>query len=249
MCKILKKSNLKYRKRQKAPETTPEKENRQRKCCRITTREFCRPTDDIEVVIDDESYFPYHHDEVPCNAGYYCENREDVPPKVQFKFKSKFEPKVLVWMAISSRGHLMLFFAERNCSVNGEIYRNECISARLVPFLEEYHSDGNYIFWPDLASAHYADATQQLMTEKNAKFPPKAANPPNVPKLRLIEDVWGILKQQVYVGGCQAKTEQQLKMRIKKCVNELDWDVVRDMMATVKTKVRKVADNGYMSLL
>ena len=57
-----------------------------------------------------------------------------------------------------------------------------------------------------------------------------------MPKLRPIEDVWGILKQQVYVGSWQAKTEQQLKMRIKKCMNELDWDVVRDMMATVRSE-------------
>ena len=28
---------------------------------------------------------------------------------------------------------------------------------RLFPFIEEFHIDGNYIFWPDMASAHYSN--------------------------------------------------------------------------------------------
>ena len=36
-------------------------------------------------------------------------------------------------------------------------------------------------------------------------------NPANAPKLRPIEDFWGILKQKVYEKGWRAKSIDQLK--------------------------------------
>ena len=36
----------------------------------------------------------------------------------------------------------------------------------LVPYLEETMVDGDYFFWPDLASCHYANATQDFTDRK-----------------------------------------------------------------------------------
>ena len=140
------------------------------------------------------------------------------------------------------------FFVPSRGSINGEVYRRECIEARLVPFLEKHHSDGDYIFWPDLASAHYAAATQDLFREKNINFVPKESNPPNTPQLCPIEDFWSWLKQLVYEGGWEAETEDQLRRRIQCCLGKLDWTLVQTSLQAVKGRVRKAADHGALSV-
>ena len=45
-----------------------------------------------------------------------------------------------------------------------------------------------YVFWPDLASAHYAQVVQDYLKEKKINYVPKWMDPANVPKARPIED-------------------------------------------------------------
>ena len=83
--------------------------------------------------------------------------------------------------------------------INSDVYINECLIPRLVPFIRHHHSDNNYVFWPDLARAHYSKETVAWMNE-NVKYVPEHLNPPNVPQARLIESFWGDLTQKVYEG-------------------------------------------------
>ena len=45
----------------------------------------------------------------------------------------------------------------------------------------------------------------------------KVDNPAN-----LLEDIWSVLKAKVYENTWEAKTLQQLEVRIKKCLKEVD---------------------------
>ena len=56
-------------------------------------------------------------------------------------------------------------------SINHHIYLDECLQKRLVPFINDKHRYGNYLFWPDLASSHYAS--------QNINFVAKDMNPAN----------------------------------------------------------------------
>lgn len=49
-----------------------------------------------------EFYFIFSHHELIGNDGYYTDNIEATPDNVKYAGKMKFEPKVLVWLAISS---------------------------------------------------------------------------------------------------------------------------------------------------
>jgi predicted P-loop ATPase/GTPase len=49
-------------------------------------------------------------------------------------------------------------------------------------------------------------------------FVPKNLNPANVPKVRPIEDFWGLLNQKVYENDWKAKIIQQLKKTITWCL-------------------------------
>lgn len=247
--KVLQKEGCKSYKRKKAPDCTEEKEMKQKRCCRKLIRTVLTPSSSVKVVMDDESYFTFGHSQIPGNDRFYTKNKEETPSDVKYFEKKKFEPKLLVWLAISEDGHSEPFFVPSKGNINGNIYRKECIERRLIPFLQQHHADGDYIFWPDLASSHYAKDTVALLEEENIHFVPKKDNPPNVPQLRPIENFWGILKSQVYNGGWEAKTMNQLKLRIKKCLRELDWNVVQSMMSSIKTKLRKAADTSPRILL
>ena len=75
---------------------------------------------------------------------------------MRYNSYKKFETKVLVWVAISERGISKVFMCLSSEAVNKEVYSQSCVKKRLKPFIDEYHSDGNYLFWPDLATAHTA---------------------------------------------------------------------------------------------
>jgi hypothetical protein len=72
---------------------------------------------------------------------------------------------------------------------------------KLVPFIREKYLDNQYVFWPDLASSHYAKTVQEYLKCENINYVPKDQNPAFLPKARVIEGFWGILKQKVYEKG------------------------------------------------
>ena len=45
---------------------------------------------------------------------------------------------------------------------------------RLIPFINEHHSDGNHMFWPDLAIAHYANKVRAYLDAVKYQLPAKA---------------------------------------------------------------------------
>lgn len=118
---------------------------------------------------------------------------------------------------------------------------------RLIPFINDKFPDGNYMFWPDLASAHYSNSVVDWMNE-NINFIPKDSNPPNVPQARPIEDFWSYLSQLVYENGWQAKSKRSLVLRIRSKLKKVDINYLQSIMKGVKGKLRKIADNGPLSL-
>ena len=81
-------------------------------------------------------------------------------------------------------------------AVNTEIYINECLQPRLLPFIHIHHSDFNFQVVHDLAGAHFSIKTIALM-KKNLPFGNNTTNHQNIPQARLIENLWGILAQKI----------------------------------------------------
>ena len=73
-------------------------------------------------------------------------------------------------------------------------------------------------------------------------------NPPNVPQLRPIEDFWGLVKQEVYRGGWEATSEDQLKRRIRRAVEAINPEVPLTMMRRVGERVRAANRHGVAQL-
>ncbi len=106
-------------------------------------------------------------------------------------------------MAISHAGISGFFIVPSKMAINQEIYLEECLKRRLLPFINKHHRGGKYVFWPDMASSYYANSVQKL-AHSNTPFISKSENVANVLKIRPIEGLWSYLKRQVYQDGWQA---------------------------------------------
>jgi transposase len=178
-------------------------------------RDLFMPSKDLEIIIDDESYFTLDGSDGYGNDHYYHHTGLETPDHVKYQFKSKYPSKVMVWLAMSSRGISQPFIRTSGNAINSQIYIEECIRKGLVKFIEKYHSDNKFVFWPDLASSHYAKAILEELNRLNIKVVPKDSNPPNYPQLRPIERFWTILKRKIYAKGWTAKTSEDLIDKIK----------------------------------
>jgi hypothetical protein len=163
--------------------------------------------------------------------------------------QKKYIQKILVWLALSSKGISTLFIGTtKGPAITTDVYINKCLN-KLLLFIEAHHAHDEYVFWPDLASSHYANKTTKWLCQHKVKFIPKQVNPPNIPKARPIEDFWSVFSNKVYEGGWEAKTELQLKRRINQKIKKKDIKVVQRMMTTIRTKLRKIEDKGLFSVL
>ena len=100
-----------------------------------------------------------------------------------------------------------------------------------------------------MASSHYSLATQNVMNSVGINYVPKVINPPNVPQVRPIETFWAHLKRRVYENGWTTDNTKDLTKRIRKLIKSSDENVAQNLMACLKTKVRKAADRGPLSVI
>lgn len=238
------KTDIRYHKRSTVPDRTEAHKSVLQSRCRRIFFKFSNS----DFILDDESYFTFSHSDKNANVGFWSKDVKSTPYDVKFAKKKKLEKKLLVWVAISSRGISRPFIAPSGLAINQKVYLKRCIERGLIPFIKKYHSDGNYVFWPDLASSHYAKSVVQYFVDNNVHFVEKQDNPPCVPELRPIENFWSILKGLVYAKGWEAKSVEQLKSRIKYCLKKVDRELVQRMVTSVPNKIDRVRRYGIESI-
>jgi hypothetical protein len=150
----------------------------------------------------------------------------------------------MVWVAASSKGLSDIFIVPSGTAINSERYIKDCLSERLITFIEDNHSTEPYVFWPDLASSHYAKKTLDFLNDQNVKFVAKNENPANVPECRPIEGFWYLLKAEVYKDGWCAQNLKQLERRIRACVKKFNLDTLVMLFEVIRSKIRHVRRSG-----
>ena len=75
--------------------------------------------------------------------------------------------------------------------------------------------------------------------------------PPNAPQIRPSENFFGILKQHVYANNWLIFDKEQRcsDPKKKKCVSEIDMNMVVKMFQNLKPKIKKAEENGLESLI
>ena len=130
-------------------------------------------------------------------------------------------------------------------SINQDVYMNRCLQPNLLPFLD---GESNYIFWHDLARAHFARRTLDFLEMNYIPYVPKSMNPPNVPQCRPIEDFFGALATRVYEGNWTASDVGALERRIRSCIRAFPIEIVQRIMRTTRSKLRQSYSEGIYSV-
>ena len=83
--------------------------------------------------MDDEKYFKLTGNNVVRNRYCYSTDPATAPPKVKLRCKTKFEPKVIIWMVMSSKGTSDIDVHKSKQAINQETYLKGSIDKRLLP--------------------------------------------------------------------------------------------------------------------
>ena len=155
-----------------------------------------------EFIIDDEKYFTLSH--TSNNTYFSSPTKSNNSNDIRHKFKQKFEPKVILRIAISSKGFSQSYIRvnKKGFSINQNNYLIECLTKRLLPFINEYHSSDDYLFWPDKASAHYAKKLWTFWEQIISNFWRNTATlqtSRNAVQLKISLDIW--LKKCIKMVG------------------------------------------------
>lgn len=234
------KTNIRVHKKIVIPKRTEDQKDK----IKIRADRLYRKLQNKSCILDDESYFTLTHSTINGNSNFYSSNVSVTPSSVKYKQKAKYEDKLLVYICMSEKGVSRPYFVPSGLAINQNIYLEECIKKRVIPFINEYHSNGQYLFWADLASSHYANSILNHLQENNISYVTKEDNPPNLPECRPIEDFWSILKGKVYENNWQAKDLQHLRSRIAKCLKEVDIKLVKRVISRIRKRLGKVRKNG-----
>ena len=126
-----------YKKKRIPQRRTGQKDKIKIRCDRLYQNLESKPW-----VIDDESYLTLSHGTINGNNNFYSSDVSRTLARVRFQPQAEFEEKMLVWTCLSDRGVSKHYFVPSGLAVNQNIYLEEYIKKRLVPFIEKHHSDG-----------------------------------------------------------------------------------------------------------
>ena len=238
------KTSIKKRKQMKIPSRTESQRAKNRRLCGQLYKNY----KDFIWVLDDESYFTLSNSQINGNDNFYSSNIELIPNNVKFKEKKKFEEKLLVYVVILPFGLSTPYIVQSGTAINQHIYVDECFTKKLLPHIKQLPKNTKYIFWPDLASAHYSNKAVKFLNENGIKFVTKSENPPNMPECRCIEDFWSCIKRNVYKNGWQAENLDQLRSRIIYCFKKFDKELVQRLAESTSRRLDTIRRQGLVEL-
>lgn len=187
------------------------------------------------VIEDDETYVKMDFSTLP-GPQYYTKKRgTTLPESEETIYIEKFGAKRMIWQAICQCGLRSAPFIT-NQTMNAKIYITECLQKRLLPLIRKHKV--STIFWPDLASIHYAADTVKFMKDNHIDFVPKEMNPAAVPEDRKIETYWALVKSELKKEPKAAKNDEEFKYRWKRASSRVTEDTIKLLMAGVREKIR-----------
>ena len=147
---------------------------------------------------------------------------------------------------ISPQGVTSIYIVPSSQAVNQEICLKECLQKHLQPFINKYYRDIKYIFWPDLATSHYAYLVTKWLKTQKIPFVQKKDNLANLPEARAIEDFWAMLKRDVYKNGWSTNIISNLERRIRYCASRLDLNDVQKLVQGTNTRLDQIRRYGVL---
>lgn len=192
------------------------------------------------ILMDDETYVKLDFQQIAGYNYYYSTFRGGVANRFKFKIFSKYGKKMMIWQAICSCGRRSTSYVVPR-TMNTNVYITECLEKRILPMAKLRNHP--VVFWPDLASMHYARDTLAWLDQKGIQYVAKDMNPPNCPELRPIERYWAIIKSKLLATKGSVKNDKELQKSWDKCVATVGKATVQKLMGGIKRRVRKFIRN------
>jgi len=196
------------------------------------------------LVIDDETYVILDPSEQPGRKFVHAVDHSEVDFSHKFKGVTKFPKKFLVWQAIDESGNVSEPYISSG-TMNQEVYLNECLKKRLLPFLRQHHDLDRILFWPDLAMCHYANSVKRFLEEEKVDFLQKSENPPNVPQARGIESFWAQCKRKYGERKLPAKNLHSFKVIWRNISRKVAEEAGTETMDHALRFIRNVTRYGF----
>ena len=169
-----------------------------------------------KMIIDDEKYLTLTNESISTNRGFYVSDSSVTPSEVKFK---RTHQKSWLEQLCPKKAPQKLSVAKETQAINEITYLKQYIKDRLTPFINRYHNIEQVLFWPDLASSHYAAMMTKSFDEQNNNFVSREKIHRHV---LLIITIWQILEETVYASSWEAKRVDQLKRRIQQQLRQID---------------------------
>lgn len=143
---------------------------------------------------------------------------------------------VMVWAAFGVRGKSSICFISTN--MNSEMYI-ELLDSVLVDFGEGFWGN-DWIFQQDNASIHISGKTKSFLQSRNIEY---LDWPARSPDLNPIENLWGLLSNNVYKNGRQFETAKDLKKAIQEEWSKIDESTLQNLILSMPRRLNEVIAN------
>ena len=94
--------------------------------------------------MDDEFYFTLSNITFAGDDRFYSDDVQNTPYDVKNKLVAKNEDKLLVWIAISQNRISKPLFFKSGLAINQNVYKNQCFTKTLIPFINKYYKRDKY---------------------------------------------------------------------------------------------------------
>lgn len=121
-------------------------------------------------------------------------------------------------------------------SMYGDIYLNECLEKRLLPFIRTHNIPT--FFCPDLATCHCTKNVTDLWRRNHIEYVQKDESPSNCPELRPIKEYWPHMKRKLLKYKKPGNFFDDFKIKWNRGTILIPDYAVRVLMEGIKRKLR-----------
>jgi hypothetical protein len=239
------KLQIKSYKQQEAPKYREGQAERSQVNCGI----ILKKAEEKMFIMDDESYVPFDPKQVKGPKFYHCKSKKDAPHHIKYKRKEKYAEKVMVWQAIDEEGSISEPFYLYKKHMNGEIYLEECLKKRLLPFIERNREIKDVCFWFDMAGCHYKTEVTAFLDKIGLSYIKRDENAPNVPQARPIERFWCETKKLYAKYKTKTKNMKEFDKRWRECSAQVAERMGFTLMSKTRQKLKDINENGVFNVV
>ena len=142
---------------------------------------------------------------------------------------------------VSSEGDVLTHFFVPTKNVNSTTYC-EVLTKKVIPWIKDKSNGKSFVFRQDLATAHTAKKTVQLLQKAKIKFWPKDVWPSNSPDLNALDYYFW----ERIVGKVCLKPHNSiitLKRSIKQAIDTVDKAEIINAVSRFRSRVEAVIAN------